>query len=387
MDNCLIDNSDIFCLPDLGEGLPDAEIYEWFVKEGDIVNAFQPMVSMETAKAVVDVPCPQAGTIAKIYGKPGDLIKTGAPLVAFKTQNIARENLNTVVGHLEETNTIDTDSFTIGFTDSCRIKTTPAVRLKASQLGLDLKNIRPTGENHVITMQDLELAALSIDKLSNNHGFETLSGVRRSMYNSMVTAHKEPVSVTIYDEADLHLWQPKTDITVRLIRALQIACKQEPALNAWVDSKHCARQCLEKINVGLAMDHDNQLFVPVIHDIASLTDEEIRLSINNYKKLVQNRTLNTEHFKNATITLSNFGRFGGKFASPIIVPPTVAIIAVGRIYQGVVVEKSGNVAAHTLAPLSLSFDHRVITGGEATRFLSTMIQHLEQPNFTNYNNR
>jgi 2-oxoisovalerate dehydrogenase E2 component (dihydrolipoyl transacylase) len=380
MESCLTQSTtELFYLPDLGEGLPDAEIFEWFVKEGDHVTEFQPLVSMETAKAVVDVPCPQSGIITKLYGKPGDLIKTGAPLVAFQSQENQelKVNLSTVVGQLQTSDYIDQQQFIIGSTNDelCRVKTTPAVRLRAKQLGIDLTTIRPSGEYHVITMRDLEQAPTT-DKLDQS--YEPLQGVRRSMHTSMTNASKDPVSVTIFDEADLHTWQPKTDITLRMIRALQQACTEEPALNVWFDSKSCARKCLKQINIGLAMDHENQLFAPVIYDVANLSDAEIRAQINQYKIAVKNRTLNSEQLKNATITLSNFGQFGGKFASPIIVPPTVAIIAVGKIYSGVVVTQDGDIAAHKLAPLSLSFDHRVITGGEATRFLSTMIRVLQE---------
>ena len=108
----------IFNLPDLGEGLPDAEIHEWFVKEGDTVTSRSTLVSMETAKAVVDVPCPQAGTIAKLYGKPGDVIKTGEPLVAFVSTSAKPADKGTVVGNLEESSEITEDNFTIGIQHS-----------------------------------------------------------------------------------------------------------------------------------------------------------------------------------------------------------------------------------------------------------------------------
>ena len=379
--------SNIFCLPDLGEGLPDAEIYEWFVKEGDTVTAFQPLISMETAKAVVDVPCPQSGLIIKLHGNPGDIIKTGAPLVEFAASDAQTSEImhklatcNTVVGQLEESNIIDTQQFTLNNLDVCRPKATPLVRLRAKQLGVKLQDIRPSGDYHVITLQDLEAHIENIkpEAITKHQHFEPLTGVRRSMFNSMTIANQNPVSVTVFDEADLHLCQPNTDITVRIIRALQEACSLEPSLNAWVDSTLCARKCMAEINVGLAMDHENQLFVPVIHNVAALTDTELRQKINEYKTLTQSRALTAQHLKNATITISNFGKFGGKFASPIIVPPTVAIIAIGCLYDGVVVEKDGKIAAHKLAPLSLSFDHRVITGGEATRFLSAMISALQR---------
>ncbi|MBI2786434.1 MAG: 2-oxo acid dehydrogenase subunit E2 [Legionella longbeachae] len=368
----------IFNLPDLGEGLPDAEIHEWFVKEGDAVIADQPLVSMETAKAVVDVPCPQTGKISKLYGKPGDVIKTGEPLVAFASTSDKPADKGTVVGNLEESSEITEDTFTIGVQQSAtnRIKTTPAVKLLAKKLAVDLSVLKGTGEFGVITREDVQAQA---DKNSQvPTGFEPLRGVRRAMLNSMVQSHAEIVPVSIFDEADITAWKPGTDITVRLIRALIHAAKTEPALNAWFDAKHSARQCFEQVHLGLAMDNDEGLFVPVIHDVGTLSDIELRKMINDFKKSVSNREITADKLKGATITLSNFGKFAGRFASPIIVPPMVSILAVGRLYQGVVVNAQGTIEAHNILPLSLSFDHRAVTGGEATRFLGAVMESLQK---------
>ncbi|AUH73135.1 dihydrolipoamide acetyltransferase family protein [Legionella sainthelensi] len=366
----------IFNLPDLGEGLPDAEIHEWFVKEGDTVVVDQPLVSMETAKAVVDVPCPQTGIISKLYGKPGDIIKTGEPLVAFVSSVEKAADKGTVVGNLEESSEVFEDTFTIGVQHSThgRIKTTPAVKMLAKKLGVDLSTIKGTGEFGIITRDDVQAQA---DKNSQVPvGFEPLRGVRRAMLNSMAQSHAEVVPVSIFDEADISAWKSGTDITVRLIRAIIDATKCEPALNAWFDTKHGARQCFNEVHLGLAMDNEEGLFVPVIHDAGKRSDTELRTMINEFKQSVGNREITADKLKGATITLSNFGKFAGRFASPIIVPPMVAILAVGRLYQGVVpVEEKMEV--HNMLPLSLSFDHRAVTGGEATRFLGSVIQSLQ----------
>ncbi|MCW8385543.1 2-oxo acid dehydrogenase subunit E2 [Fluoribacter dumoffii] len=368
----------IFNLPDLGEGLPDAEIHEWFVKEGDTVIADQPLVSMETAKAVVDVPCPQSGIISKLYGKPGDVIKTGEPLVAFESTSAKPADKGTVVGNLEESSEISEDNFTVGVqhTNKNRVRTTPAVKMLAKKLGIDLSTVKGTGEFGVITRDDVQAQA---DKNSEvPPGFEPLRGVRRAMLNSMVQSHTEVVPVSIFDEADISAWKTGTDITVRLIRAITYAAKKEPALNAWFDTKHSARQCFEQVHLGLAMDNEEGLFVPVIHDAAKLSDADLRNMINEFKKSVSNREITADKLKGATITLSNFGKFAGRFASPIIVPPMVAILAVGRLYQGAVVTAEGDIKAHNMLPLSLSFDHRAVTGGEATRFLGAVMESLQK---------
>ena len=364
----------IFNLPDLGEGLPDAEIHEWFVKEGDVVKADQPLVSMETAKAVVEVPCPQDGKIAKLYGKAGDVIKTGVPLVAFEATEAARADKGTVVGNLEESSEVSDDLFTIGTPQDVKsIKTTPAVRLLAKKLGVDLASVMGTGEHGFITRADVEAAAL--ENAKPPEGFEPLRGVRRAMLTSMIQSHKEVVPVSIFDEADIHQWKHGTDITVRLIQAITEACKLEPAINAWFDSTHNARKCFDEVHLGIAMDSEEGLFVPVIQNAADHSPAELRKLIDNYKQGVKTRSVPVEQLKGATITLSNFGKFAGRFASPIIVPPMVAILAVGRLYEGAVVNND-KIESHRLLPLSLSFDHRAVTGGEATRFLGAVMESL-----------
>ncbi len=363
-----------FNLPDLGEGLPDAEIHEWFVKEGDTVEVDQPLVSMETAKAVVDVPCPKAGVIKTLFGKPGDIIQTGAPLVGFAEEAKQSEDKGTVVGNLEESSEQFEDDFIIGAaTPSARVKTTPGAKLRAKKLNVDIKTIQGTGEQGMVTLEDVELEAKRL--ATPPEGFEPLRGVRRAMLNSMVESHQVVVPVSIFDEADVSAWVGKDDITVRLIRAICEAAKQEPALNAWFDTTHSARRCFEEVHLGLAMDNEEGLFVPVIHNAESQSDKALRNKINEYKASVQARTVPVDSLKGSTITLSNFGKFSGRFASPIIVPPSVAILAVGKLYEGVK-SQDGTVRSCHLLPLSLSFDHRAVTGGEATRFLGAIITSL-----------
>ena len=376
---------EIFNLPDLGEGLPDAEIHAWFVKPGDSVAAFQPLVSMETAKALVDVPCPRAGVIHRLYGQPGDVIQTGSPLVEFNLtsdieQNAVRTDQGTVVGHLEENAQVSEDLLIIGTTHSSRVKSTPNIRLMAKKLGVDINTLIPTGEHGLITQHDVKNAAQRSAEINvMPDGFEPLRGIRRAMHECMVKSHQHVVPVSLFDEADISQWPPQSDITVRLIRALTKACQAEPSLNAWFDNEHSALKSFNELNLGLAMDNSEGLFVPVINDVGLKTDHELRECINQYKKSVHDRTINAEQLKNATFCLSNFGKFAGRFASPIIVPPMVSILAVGRSYNGAVVTNDGKISAHPILPLSLSFDHRAITGGEATRFMGILIQELEKP--------
>lgn len=360
----------LFNLPDLGEGLPDAEIHQWFVKEGDKVEADQILVAMETAKAVVDVPSPYAGVIKKLHGNPGDIIKTGTPLVEFES---ASADQGTVVGKLEESQDVGDDVFSIGTHTTSRTQATPAIQLLAKKLKVDLKNIKGSGEHGLITKQDVLDAS---DKVQLElKDYVPLRGTRRAMLTSMQQSHQEVVPVSIFDSANISSWAKDTDITIRIIRAIQSAIKTEPNLNAWYNNFHQARKCFNELNLGLAMDSDEGLFVPVLHDVQNKTDSDLRTEINQFKDEVQTRRISPEKLKGASITLSNFGKFSGRFASPIIVPPQVAILAVGKIYREAC-EINGQVVFQNMLPLSLSFDHRAITGGEATRFLGAVIKAL-----------
>jgi pyruvate dehydrogenase E2 component (dihydrolipoamide acetyltransferase) len=190
----------IFNLPDLGEGLPDAEISQWHVKVGDTVTTDQPLVSMETAKAVVEVPSPQDGVIKKLYGQNGDIIITGASLLAFETEE-SNEDQGTVVGNIQSSGEVINDDFIIGGNNErsrTHIKATPKVRSMARKLGVNLSLVSGSGTNNKITLQDIEAAANPLQE-----GFEPLKGVRRHMVRTMSESHAKVVPVTIFDDAIL----------------------------------------------------------------------------------------------------------------------------------------------------------------------------------------
>ena len=365
----------IFKLPDLGEGLPEAEIVEWHVKEGDVVKTDQLLVSMETAKAVVEVPSPNDGKITKLHGTAGDTILTGSPLVEFEDQQKAEiRDTGTVAGKIESTDTILEEDVIIGSKAkaSAGIKATPAIRAMAKKLGVDINSVTPTGPNGTLTTQDLQDAA---SKLNDIGELLPLKGVRKAMAQAMVKSHKDVVPVTICDDAKLINWTDKEDITIRIIQAIVAGIKQEPALNCWFDGDALARRLISSIDLGIAMDSNDGLFVPVIKDTASKSSSELRNELNALKKGVLDRTIAQDKLKSPTITLSNFGKFAGRYANPVIVPPQVAILGVGAIREEAVVVNN-EVKISKVMPLALTFDHRALTGGEATRFLGKVIEEL-----------
>lgn len=372
----------IFHLPDLGEGLAEAEIREWYVKTGDVVKVDQPLVSMETAKAVVDVPSPYAGKIIQLHGQANEIIKTGSPLITYETDE-ASVDKGSVVGKLETSEKKwDDGEVIIGApkAKTATVKAMPAARVLAQQMNVDLSSVTPTGPQGLITVDDVKQSMEKRPETSSTSlsgHTEALRGVRRVMAQTMSQSHKEVVPVTIIEDVDLTDLPPKTDITVRILKAIVAAAKEEPALNAWFDGKSLERKLFEEVHIGLAVDSTEGLFVPVIKNAEKHSDQELRRLVDEYKKIVSTRTISPKDLQGATITLSNFGMIAGQYATPIIVPPAVAILGCGRS-RDAVIPRNGQIVIGRVMPLSLTFDHRAVTGGEATRFIAAVIKHLQK---------
>jgi len=360
-----------FLLPDLGEGLPDGEITQWHVKEGDDVQADAPLVSIETAKAIVEVPSPYTGKITKLHGKKGDIILTGAPLVDFAVAS--REETGTVAGEIKVGHEVVSDSAMTISSRGQAIKVLPAVRALAKKLNVDLATITPSGPDNTITADDVKNAD---QVLQSAPPLEPLRGVRRFMAATMSQSHAEVVPVTVVDDVDITSWVKEKDFTTRVILAMVKACHEEPALNAWYDGKAMGRRIFKEVHVGLAVDTPDGLFVPVLKEAQAKSKEQIRAEIETLKAEVRARTIAPQKLQGSTIVLSNFGNFAGRYANPIVVPPTVAILGVGSLREEVLAYQ-GTPQIRSVLPLSLSFDHRAVSGGEATRFLSLLIRHLQ----------
>ncbi len=455
-----------FNLPDLGEGLPDATIVEWQVKEGDDVKLDAPLASMETAKAVVDVPSPYTGKVVKLHGKTGDVIETGSPLCDFEPDPNAkqraegestghehgpkkkktpasdkktttasdeggeletetqpapeqsddqggRDDAGTVVGAMQAGDRVHTEQAS----GAGGVKAVPAVRATARKLKVDLSQVKPSGADGVITMADVKAAAESgsarkapgraaaarsapaptasaPQRTSTTQSGkpmrtrppghedlgqpEQLKGVRRNMARVMADANSNVAATSIVDDADIDNWVGKQDITVRLIRALVEACKTVPALNAWFDGANLSRTMHPHVDVGIAVDTEDGLFVPALRNADMMDAAAIRAGVNRLRHEVMDRSIPSSELSGYTISLSNFGMFAGRYATPVVVPPTVAIVGAGKLRHDVV-PVMGGIETHRVMPLSLTFDHRAATGGEAARFLKAMLDDLAMP--------
>ena len=437
-----------FRLPDLGEGLPDATVVEWHVPIGGTVGLDDPLVSMETAKAVVDVPSPFSGKLVSVAGESGAVVITGSVLATFEidpnaaqrseavgmpahygspapapapaapeprlgepqadTETVEiKEDSGTVVGAMVSSDSVHTEqAVSVG-----GIKAMPAVRALARKLRVDLARVRGTGADGLITLKDVQAFAenpsaapaapvaapaapvASAERTSLSAGGKPMrtqppskdvqygqptpvAGVRRNMARIMASAHEQVVLTTIVDDADINGWIGKQDITSRLVRAIVAACREEPALNAWFDGEALTRTLHPHVDLGVAVDSPDGLFVPVLRDAQHQTADGIKKSIKRLREDVMDRSIPAELLKGATISLSNFGKFAGRYATPIVVPPMVAIVGAGKVSHDVVAVMGG-VEVHRRVPLSLSFDHRACTGGEAARFLHALIKDLE----------
>jgi pyruvate dehydrogenase E2 component (dihydrolipoamide acetyltransferase) len=362
-----------FTLPDLGEGLQEAEIVTWHVELGDDVVADQPIVSVETDKAVVEIPSPYNGSVKALHAGAGDVVKIGAPLIDFEESVVTDSGV--IVGVLPDQAASVDDESTAQPTVARKVKAAPAVRAMARKLGIDLGAVDGSGPDGAVTATDVERAAKVLASLEPA---EPLRGVRRAMARKMAQSHAEVVPTTVNDEADIDAWPEGTDISVRLIRAIAAACEAQPALNAWYDNSTESRRLLSRVDLGIAVHTEDGLFVPVMRDVGNRDAGDLRSGLAAMRKDVEARDIPPDELRGATITLSNFGVFGaGRHAALVVMPPQVAIVGCGRV-EPRVVAVDGACAVRRIMPLSLTFDHRVVNGGEASGFLAAMIADLRR---------
>jgi pyruvate dehydrogenase E2 component (dihydrolipoamide acetyltransferase) len=252
----------------------------------------------------------------------------------------------------------------------------------ARKLDIDLKSCEPTGRGGLIRIDDVlaraRPALRASTPIADLGAADPLRGARKAMAHSMSLSRDEIAMCTIFDDADLHAWKDRSDITVRIVRAICAGAKAEPGLNAWFDPSGPARRLLPQVDLAIAVDTSDGLIVPVIRDAGARSAEDLRAALNDLKVRTRERTVAPAEMRGCTFTLSNFGTLAGRYATPLITPPTVAILGAGKLQRDVVAGASAP-EIHMRLPLSLTFDHRCITGGEACRFLAVVIADLQRP--------
>jgi pyruvate dehydrogenase E2 component (dihydrolipoamide acetyltransferase) len=377
-----------FLLPDLGEGITEAEIRKWLVTVGDEVEEHQPVVEVETDKAVVEVPTPRKGTVLSLARNEGEVVRVGEALLTIGEEGEKeqpRPRSVSVVGELPEAEE----------TPPPTLLATPAVRSLARERGISLDGIKGTGPRGSITREDLLAVTEKRGAADELQGLEEripFRGLRRTIARNLLKSHQMTVCVTGMEEVDVtELWslrlRENAGLDARgihltyfpfIIKAVQHALREHPLLNASVDEEGEAIVLKKYCNIGFAVDTPEGLIVPVLRDVEKKSILELAGDLQALTERARQRTITLAEMKGSSFTISNFGQFGGGFATPIINYPDVAILGCGRISDKPWVV-NGEIAIRKILPLSLTFDHRVTDGGDATRFLSRVAGYLEDP--------
>ena len=406
-----------FKFPDIGEGLTEGEIVRWLVKEGDEIKEGQPLVEVETDKALAEIPSPRSGVILKILAKEKEIVKVGQVIVIFgeKGESLAAPTPKPsvgVVGELEEAPEeaaapqVRAEAPKPTFVSE-HVQATPAVRALAKELAVDINRVKGTGAGGRVLEKDVRQAAEAkakpveeVKKPAKVRKYDLygyvdhipLRGVRRSIAKAMVKSKYTAPHVSAMDEADVtELWKIREKekkvaeakgirLTVLpfIIKAVVAGLGEHPYLNASLDDENEEIILKKYFNIGVATDTPEGLMVPVVKNAKEKSILQIAEELTQLTEKSRNRKIDLADLKGGTFTITNYGSIRGIFGTPIINHPEVAILGVGRIKDMPVV-RDGKIEIRKILGLSLSFDHRVVDGAEAARFLNAVIGHLEDP--------
>ena len=401
-----------FVLPDLGEGLTEAEVVEWHVAEGDEVKVDQIVVTVETAKASVDLPCPYAGRVLSLHGIAGAVLEVGKPLLTIGTEVKSKEQSGSgsvLIGYgTSETTRSHRRRVTPGGEASSGLATaptaapkviSPVVRKLAKDKGVDLTGLAPTGPGDVIRRADVE-AAFQPGVVASTQGDVRadraddiripLRGVRKAIADKMTTSRREIPDVTTWVDVDATgLLAAKDEIKavnadagiglLALLARISIAgLTKFPELNARVDLEAQEIVQLRDINLSFAAQSPRGLMVPVVHGAGEMTTAELAAALRELTELARDGKLSPAQMTGGTFTLNNYGVFGVDGSTPIINHPEAAMLGIGRIIDRPWAHE-GQLALRKVAQLSFTFDHRVCDGGTAGGFLRFVADCVEKP--------
>jgi 2-oxoisovalerate dehydrogenase E2 component (dihydrolipoyl transacylase) len=349
-----------FYLPDLGEGLSKAEIIKWHVKTGDRIIKDQTMVTVETTKSLVDIPSPVNGTIDIIHAKQNEEINVDQPIVSFITKERINNSLH------QQSDTTQTTIRPISSINNIT-KAQPAARHLAKKLNIDLNTIQT---DKIISLDD-------VLKISNAETDKVLPKRRRQMCELATLSHTSVTSSTVTELININNWYNSKDFLAYVLQVITKTLIKNPALNAHYIPNKKYLQYEKKVDLGIAMQTDDGLFVPKIDNVQKLSIELIRNNLETLKLKAQNQELTLNHTYQPTFIVSNFGSLGaGQFGTPMILPPAVGTIALGAVFKHpTIVDDSLQIQPHL--PVSLSFNHRVVYGAEAIKFLKELKENLQ----------
>ncbi len=379
-----------FKLPDFGEGITEAELRKWLVREGEMVAEHQGIAEVETDKAVVEVPSPRSGRVVRLHQAEGAIVKVGDPLATLteEGESLKEERPRSVgiVGTLPEAE----EEMPVS------VLATPAVRAKAREMGIDLGGVTGTGPRGSVTGEDLLAAAKPAGKgAGDDYGpVERLPirGMRRTIARNLIQSQRMTAFVTAMEEADiteLHEIQVREARALSgkgihltflsfIIKAVQHALAEHPLLNSSIDDQAGEIVIKKYHNIGIAVDTPEGLMVPVLRNVETKSVLALAEELQKLAERARSRTITLQEFKGSTFTITNYGHFGGTYSTPIINYPDAAILGCGRIADRPWVV-AGEVRIRKILHLSLTFDHRVTDDADAARFLARVVSYLEDP--------
>ncbi|MDA8155978.1 MAG: dihydrolipoamide acetyltransferase family protein [Actinomycetota bacterium] len=404
-----------FRLPDIGEGITEAEIRKWLVKEGDVVAEHQSVLEVETDKAVAEVPSPKAGRVLKLGKEEGEIARVGETLLVIETVEAKAADKPAGMPEAEtakpeqpeapqtKPEEKERESVTVMGTlpeagEEESVLALPAARALAKDMGFaDLRKIKGSGPGGAITREDVLRHSREKTSKADEDGFGPvkrvpLRGLRRTISKNMVAAQRATAFVTGMEEADVtDLWElrerekgalKKAGLHLTFlpffIKAAQHALREFPALNAALDDQKEEIVLKNYYNFGIAVATPEGLMVPVLKDVDKKTVLELSREIEALSGKARDRKIALEDLKGNSFTITNYGHFGGFFATPIINAPDTAILGTGRIAEKPWVYRN-KIEIRKILHLSLTFDHRVTDGAEAAQFLTRVVQLLEDP--------
>ena len=352
-----------FRLPDLGEGLTEGEVARWLVREGQEIAEDDPLVEIQTDKATVEIPSPYSGTVLQVLVAEGDVVPVGTELVVIGAPG--EERAGAVPAPPQSPRA---QGQMPGVADS-RVQATPVVRRIAQELGVDLATVSGSGPGGRITEDDVRLAGAAPGEGRR----EPLRGVRRVIAEHMARAHREVPPVTWVEECDFE--NVRLD---RLLATVVKACAETlvefPELNARLDGD--AIVYLDRYDIGVAVQTDDGLVVPVVRDADGKSVDELVTEIGDLAERARSGSLAADELRGSTFTVTSAGKLAGLFQTPIVNHPEVAILSVGRVAPRPVVRDDAVVIRRTGA-VAITFDHRVIDGARAAAFGLAVIGRLE----------
>src|SRR3989441_5076296 len=421
-----------FKLADLGEGMHEAEVVQWLIKEGDTTRLDQTIAKVETDKAMVELPSPIAGRVSEIRVKDGQVARVGDVLVVFETSTPAVGTAETTAKNTETDVTSSAAPVPAAAPSSVpssqaataatkpRVRAAPAVRKLAFELGVDLEQVTPSNANGRVSLDDVRAYAerakagpapapteveqpasqplpAAEQKLEQavpirQDERQPLTGLRKRIAEHMERSWRTVPHATAFDEIDgsalVALRQALKPVAEQrgvrltymplLVKLLVPVLKEFPIFNASLDEEKREIIYRRSYHIGIAADSPEGLLVPVLRDADRLTLLEIAAKLEKLVEGARKRTLSLPELSGSTFTLNNIGSFGGGSGTPIINYPEVAILAVGRLQEKAIVQQ-GAVIVRPMMPLALSFDHRLIDGALAGRFLARFKTLIENP--------